>query len=140
MTQEPKLLTEAEARNVHTLAAGMREIEGFLAELRERGLIAPEPVDLKRALIKAIIGAYHTTRVDADYVSHILNKPLVQAAFAGMELAPAASPLTRERLSAMFDKAWVRGLCDWEKSDRSRSRHAYVIDALHAALTEQVQP
>ena len=39
-----------------------------------------EAVD--RVLIEAIINDYHTTRLDRDYVSHILSKPRTVGAFA----------------------------------------------------------
>lgn len=35
-----------------------------------------------RMLVEAIINDYHTTRLDSDYVSHILSKPRTKAAFA----------------------------------------------------------
>lgn len=35
-----------------------------------------------RALIEAIINDYHTTRLDSDYVPHILSKPRTRDAFA----------------------------------------------------------
>lgn len=41
-----------------------------------------EVTQADRMLIEAIINDYHTTRLDSDYVSHILSKPRTQAAFA----------------------------------------------------------
>lgn len=48
----------------------------------------PTEADI-RDLITAIINAYHTTRVDADYVPHILSKALVQYAFQAYDDALA---------------------------------------------------
>ena len=41
-----------------------------------------EVTQADRVLIEAIINDYHTTRLDSDYVSHILSKPRTIAAFA----------------------------------------------------------
>lgn len=65
-----------------------------------------EVTQADRMLVEAIINDYHTTRLDSDYVSHILSKPRTQAAFArhrtasapAGEVEPVAMQRTIDRL------------------------------------------
>lgn len=43
--------------------------------------------DRERALIEAIINAYHTTRLSSDYVPHISGKATVQKALKDYRIA-----------------------------------------------------
>ena len=118
---EPKLLTEAEWAGL--LGPTGYELHG--PELRERGLIAPEPVDPLLIEAREIVAqAYNWTQRCFEN-----NHPAVVSTLAGIkrgkELAQP-KPLTRERVAEAFKS--VFGF----HSD-------YNTDRLHAALMEQMQ-
>lgn len=49
-----------------------------------------------RMLIEAIINDYHTTRLDSDYVPHVLSKPRTRDAFARFERDLSHAPQSVE--------------------------------------------
>lgn len=96
MTTEPKLLTEAEAKSI----AWGTNPHNIMFELRERGLIAPEPMDAllieARKIREQWLDHQHEGSIDA----------LLAALKRGMELAqpPLTQEMVRESLAgAMFD-------------------------------------
>lgn len=134
MTDAPKLLTEAEADRLfyksHTEA---------MAELRERGLIAPEPVDaLLFEAREVVIATTPQPQRNFDIRKAEIRRGwkddgfCVQIALAalrrGMELAKPE--LTREMVGEIVDAAMMK----W-KSGRTMLRDC-LTDAFHAALTE----
>ena len=138
---EPKLLTEAEARKLRNLTR-----DEYVAELRERGLIAPEPVDpdlLEAREIAARVFSedksdWHAQKVREgkgdDYT------PVV-AALAGVkrgkELAQP-KPLTREMVEEALSMATLDHLLSPKGIDHP---DAFNMRAkrLHAALMEQMK-
>lgn len=116
MTQEVKLFTEKEAR----IFLGMVPAKA-LAELRERGLIAEEPVDPLQEAVEAIwhlaIGPKHEA----------VPKMTAELRRRGMELAPRKE-LTREMVGKIYNATKLF----------SPTYEAH-ITRLHAALTEALQ-
>jgi sugar-specific transcriptional regulator TrmB len=136
---EPKLLTEAEW--VDRMTVPYNRIEDVLSELRERGLIAPEPVDPLLIEAREICSAAYRAasytayaeemaRGEHDYFASVQST--LAALKRGMELGRAASPLTRE----MVREAW----CAANSMHKSALVHEDLIDRLHAALIKQMQP
>jgi hypothetical protein len=116
---EPKLLTEAEVRELLTRPDS--EAEAWIEVLRERGLIAPEPVDPLRLLAVQIVDYLNPQGDEKDgqwIVNHIRQ--------SGMELAERPT-LTREMVQEAHENA-LR-LCEPGK----------LIDHLHAALQERLK-
>jgi len=121
---EPKLLTEAEWRNVFAYNADIA-----ITYIRERGLVADDPVD-PDLLEAREIATEHSAKFGHDYVKHPDDEaPVVQIALAalkrGKELAQP-KPLTRE----MVAKAHQKALGDFGSLS---------IHRLHAALMEQMK-
>lgn len=133
---EPKLLTEADFEKLWDVR---RERKVLYAFLRERGLIAPGPVD---ALIKDAVelAALNFEAVGDDETAFALRSGrynhevddiatipgvVMCALKRGMELRPA---LTQEMVRAAYAKVFGEAV------------YSPQMDALHAALTEQVQP
>lgn len=115
---EPKALTEKEA----AILFGGLPVDHILPTLRERGLIAPEPVDALETQAGELARRYLETD---DWQAHDLA---LAALKRGMELRPA---LTREMVrDAVGGISYEVFECD--------SRDT-IADRLHAALT-QVQP
>lgn len=130
MTDAPKLLTED-----RWLALMQRDTDTIISELRERGLIAPEPVDALLIEAREICAsrpgvdalqalAYRRGDWDAGGVVEIALAALRR----GMELAKPE--LTREMVGEIVDAAMMK----W-KSGRTMLRDC-LTDAFHAALTE----
>ena len=114
---EPKLLTEAEARKLRNLTR-----DEYVAELRERGLIAPEPIDPLLEEAEAL----HQDWIARKHKDAIAM--LIAAIKRGREIErEAASPLTRDDCKSALI---VAGYCATPNG----------INRLHAALTKQVQP
>ena len=123
---EPKLLTEAEAMRLATYA----DVETILTELRERGLIAPEPpVDpllLEAREVCASVEPNIASNARKGDWDHSFSMKLALAALKrGMELA--RPELTREQVREAY-------------YDAGGLEVGSFIDRLHAALTEQVRP
>jgi Xaa-Pro aminopeptidase len=140
MTDAPKLLTEAEAREIHALAAGMCEIEGFVDSLRERGLIAPEPVDPLLIEAREVCakhfeaqGLFACTKDyrdgkndnEIDDMEHEMSIALA-ALKRGMELANPT--LTQGQVLDAYYAAHTL----WAARD---NKFQHFAEALHAALT-----
>lgn len=119
---KPVLLTEADIARFHMMCS-----DAVIAELRERGLIAPEPepkplvdVELDKALEKAEF---------LDERNRIPWANGFRDGFRrGMEIAPAAR-LTREQVREAMLTVW---------GDVTPWANAYA-DALHTALTKQME-
>jgi hypothetical protein len=137
---EPKLLTEAEAQGAWS-ATYHEHADSFLeykAKLRERGLIAPEPVDPLLLEARELViqdGTIRTVNQIEAIRDGRAGKGKVALAFAalkrGMELGRAERPeLTREMVSRACGIIFANG-GKWLGGD---------IDALHAALLKQMQP
>jgi hypothetical protein len=113
-----KLLTEADLARYDVPDA-------FEAELRERGLIAPEP-DKRAAAYQAYLNRLEPGCAGVD---------MRFTFYAGYDAAEfdAERPLTREMVREAYRKAQ-------EAVKRvPYATEAQFVDALHAALTEQVQ-
>lgn len=130
MTTEPKLLTEAEARGAWqaTYATHTMSITEYFAALRERGLIAEEPVDPVLEEAREICGE----AMGVDYTSETTSTrgallATYNALRRGREIGLAERPtLTREV---------VRKACNdlgWYFPENS-------LDHLHAAILERLQ-
>jgi hypothetical protein len=145
MRQEPKLLTEAEWREMSPYPKDYIE-----QELRERGLIAQEPV--KPLLIEARevcasecgqIGAAAQAYREGRWDSADPMKVALAALRRGMELAQRPEPqpavaLTREMVREAADVAAIDYLLrakDYDHPDAFEFR----IKRLHAALTEMMK-
>ena len=120
MTNErkPVLLTEAEWQRISAPLGLTSTIDQIANELRERGLIAPEPDERVSALVKyfAEIGILITERQAEIAVELVASR---------MELAKPE--LTRE----MVRDAW----CTANSMHKSALVFEDLIDRLHAALT-----
>ena len=131
MTNEPKLLSEHEAQALWagTFSTHAKPFAEYLAELRERGLIAPEPVDPWLEEAEAVHGEW----VGGAYGKDADTIDLALAALRrGMELAQP--PLTREQLGDAIVNLFGEG----EHGFRGVTPRN--IDRLHAALTQGTQP
>ena len=137
MTDAPKLLTEAEWRNVLSYDKDIA-----VQYIGERGLIAPEPVDpllieareicaryFDEQNLPAAARSYRSGKNDNEGDIGECELPIALAALRrGMELAPAASPLTREMVAQAY---WSATGADTVKAN--------LIDRLHAAILKQMQ-
>ena len=74
-----------------------------------------EPTQADRMLVEAIINDYHTTRLDSDYVSHILSKPRTQAALARHRLA--STPASGEGVAWMYERNGKVRISHGERSE-----------------------
>lgn len=116
MTQEPKLLTEAEWND----RFDTKSADEIIAELRERGLIAREPVDPLLEEAETLHHAWVAGAIDGrcDAISLALA-----ALRRGMELAERPT-LTREMAKEIcFDAGYY---------------NEQYLDRLHAALVERL--
>jgi len=130
---EPKLLTEAEARN---LWAQPHARDHFIELLRERGLIAEEPVDPllieAREIVARVVGAGGASWFGGEFRKgkcddHQSMQVALAALKRGREIErEAASPLTRDDCKSALI---VAGYCATPNG----------VNRLHAALTKQVQ-
>lgn len=121
MTTEPKLLTEAE------WLAWMQKpqsTEKALTDLRERGLIAEEPVD---RLMKKAVELVDLWLPDETELRHEAIDLALAALRCGMELAPRKE-LTREMVRKIYN-----GTKPFSPTDEAH------ITRIHAALTEALQ-
>lgn len=133
MTTEPKLYTETEARSDWRVMA----TEGdFVQALRERGLIAEEPVDQLLAEAREIAASlgdwsiYSPDNVRKGRHDDDCRVRIALAAFRrGMELAPRKE-LTREM---------VTGIVVQNTTVVGDGVATFDIEAIHAALTEALQ-
>ena len=124
MTTEPKLLTEGEAKALWKAHYTGKSLDDYKAELRERGLFAPEPepeppveIALKAALERC--NGFHS-----EYGKVAWSNGFREGFDRGMELRPT---LTRE----MVAKAWEKVMSgNWVGDFFGR---------LHAALVEQMK-
>jgi hypothetical protein len=116
---EPKLLTEAEWR---AMSPYPKEYIG--QELRERGLIAVDPVDPLLKEADNMASCHHPWDTTADYSA--ATTLALAALRRGMELAQR--PLTRE----MVREAWL-------KAAKECGGKPVFYDRLHAALTEMMK-
>lgn len=120
MTTEPKLLSEAELRNI-TAGCQYYSVDLLVDALRERGLIAPELVDplLEEAetLHQEFVRGEHGDTIDV----------LIAALRRGMELGRAERTLTREMVREAVAGAWSTS---WSYGTRMK-----IADKIHAALT-----
>lgn len=118
MTTEPKLLTEAEWERISAPLGLTSTIDQIASALRERGLIAQEPVDPLLEEAEAL----HQDWIARKHKDAIAM--LIAALRRGREIErEAASPLTRRDLQRAVRDAELRILS------------GYDIDRLHAALT-----
>lgn len=117
MTDAPKLLTEADIARYDRMYWPQ-----IVADLRERGLIADE-VDTLGQEASRLLDAW-PENTDARWLA-------LAALHRGMELAPAASPLTRERLADAIVKVFGEGERGFGNVTPNN------ITALHTALTER---
>jgi hypothetical protein len=135
MTQEPKLLTEAEAEGAWkaTYSTHAKSLEDYKAELRERGLIAAEPVDplleeAREVVAKWAEGIEGFGPYADDYRSGKRDKDseiqtCISALRRGIEIS--AERLTREMVrDAYFNSINMDG--------------ASFPDRIYAALTEMM--
>jgi hypothetical protein len=125
MTQEPKLLTEAEWREIWEIAQQSGR-STFARKLRERGLIAPEPVDeitveLCNAMNAGVDRLEHFTQDEAENLREELRS-------RGIEIGRA------ERLALTWEE--VR---DAYRASKVSETEMGLITRLHAALTEQME-
>ena len=124
MTQEPKLLTEAEARQLLCC----EYVEDQMRLLRERGLIAPDPDKPSQAAVEAAEKLWEEA---GPWSLGTIQK--VTARFANFEAAIrhdmelARPELTREQVREAY-------------YDAGGLEVGSFIDRLHAALAEQVRP
>ena len=124
MTEQgkPVLLTEAEAKVLWqaSFSQHAKTFKNYCAELRERGLMEPEPV---------LTDEDHAWQVCADHGYRFRNSREHQLATAalrrGMELRPE---LTREKVR----KAYNRATEAWTSLDTPER----FTELLHAALTD----
>ena len=121
---EPKLLTEAEAEALWN-TANNKLPQDFFSELRERGLIVPEPSPLMEEAARL------TDQYINDEIDEIEDLALA-ALKRGMELAPRVE-LTRD----MVQEAAIRaGIYHFLTEDCAQQRR---ITSLHTALLEQLK-
>lgn len=135
MTTEPKLLTEAEAREMYTDS----RLSVFIEQLRERGLIAVEPVDPLLVEARQTYAVWCEDRNLPGSARRIRDgewddtTPMVIALAAlrrGMELEREKRPvLTREMVRVAVQNAGLR--CHVGAYGYS--------DYLHTALQEQLK-
>ena len=136
---ELRLLTEAQAISAH-----MKDRDEFLTELRERGLIAPEPDPLLVEAREIAANAFRGKSLD-DLVEETLSarndhSATVEAALAalrrGMELAQPK--VTRERLleACVEGGVWHFIAHQFDTQHPTSQRR---LDRLHAALQEQLK-
>lgn len=132
MSKELKLLTEQQAACVL-----MMEPAKAMAELRERGLIEPKPVDPRRLLARKAV-ADHYNYANETQVSEYCAE--VEFVLKGMELAQP-KPLTREKVREAVIKAFreLGGIIApddfYERPEHDTGDARELIDRLHAALT-----
>lgn len=120
MTTEPKLLTEADFNRVWALRDSPVELRAFL---RERGLIAEEPVD---RLMKKAVELVDLWLPDETELRHEAIDLALTALRRGMELAPRKE-LTREMVIAAV------------QPNVTGESYAINYSAIQAALTEALQ-
>jgi hypothetical protein len=153
MSDAPKLLTEAEA--IVLLSNIYMDKEVKIAELRERGLIAPDPVDPLLVEARNVVGDYAAKTNGYEIYEAVYRQGKrdsdseVQVALAalrrGMELTPAARPLTREMVREAVIGAIGMACIDMSDFTDDNAFDEYkqdaedFIDRLHAALTEAQQ-
>lgn len=134
MSETPKLLTEAEAEFI----CNKSPLEG-VRMLRERGLIAPEPVD---PLIEALDAMLRRRFLNPQPDVLADDASFLRSFFSqrGMELS--ARPLTREMVREALRDALRetdmldRGDFDRPVSEGFRVRAEEIATDLHTALTE----
>ena len=133
MTTELKLLTEADIDRFRTMSQ-----EAVTAELRERGLIAEEPVD---RLMKKAVELVGLWLPDETELRHEAIDLALAALRCGMELAPRKT-LTREMVEEMTfpacDAAYREVYCDRVPEVRTPYVKAFARH-FYAALTEALQ-
>ena len=153
MTTEPKLLTEADLYRFREMSQ-----EAVTAELRERGLIADEPVDPLLVEARGIVRAVGLSltgpgdgaeRCDmaasGDCDDFYENKIALAALRRGMELAPRKE-LTRQKVREMVKAALRDSAAVLEYDDfllgspvgPAREADDFVT-RLHAAIQEALQ-
>lgn len=102
----------------------------------------PAPVEVTQAdrmLVEAIINDYHTTRLDSDYVSHILSKPRTQSALARHRIAHPAPPADQvelvealRRMTRCYTELVYSGDCgSWDAELEPAVTAAYAALAKH---------
>jgi hypothetical protein len=116
---EPKLLSEREA----AILFGGLPVDHILLALRERGLIAPEPVD--PLLEEADSMVFYHTIWDTLHDKEAAHDLALAALKRGMELARPT--LTREMVASAYRSAW-----GYYASNED------AITAIHAALVERM--
>jgi len=125
---EPKLLTEADAQYFARVARQC-DTSVFVAKLRERGLVADDPVD-PDLLEAREIATDHAAKFGHDYVRYPDDDAaVVQIAFAALKRGrqlEQPKPLTQE----MVVKAHQKALGDFGSLS---------IHRLHTALVEQMK-
>ena len=137
MTDAPKLLTEAEWRGLWRETDTPAPFFEWIAPYRERGLIAPEPVDPLEAEAFAIV-QMHYPEMKRDYNGRRFLIALA-ALKRGMEMR---APLTREMVfDALYQAFQDSDARDMDELDFGPScvtgAADRLTDALHAALTKE---
>lgn len=123
---EVRLLTESEARSLLMSLGNGWTVDDQITHLRERGLIAPEPVDPLRLLAVQIVD-YLNPQGDEQDINWIVNtilRPGIDALELG-ERPTLTWKMVREACNAAY-KGWLY-------TDD-------FVDALHAALLERLNP
>lgn len=120
----PRLLTEAEWQRISAPLGLTSTIDQIANALRERGLIAPEPVDVLLEEAETL----HQEWIARKHEDAIAM--LIAALRRGMELA--APTLTREMLGDAIVKVFGEGESGFARVTPNN------ITALHAALTDQL--
>lgn len=129
---EPKLLTEAEWRNVFAYNADIA-----ITYIRERGLVADDPVD-PDLLEAREIATDHAAKFGHDYVRYPDDDAaVVQIAFAALKRGKELRPtLTREMVAASLRSLFVNS------DGVSYATDAMLEEAtsrVHTALVEQMK-
>ena len=136
MTTEPKLLTEAEWRNIWRSTGTYQPFPEWVEPYRERGLIAEEPDAIHR-LAAEICAKLLGTGSSAAMVKEV--EGMIRR--RGLELAPRKE-LTREMVEEMTfpacDAAYRDVYCDRVPEVETAYVKAFARH-FHAALTEALQ-
>lgn len=147
MNTEPKLLTEAEALELYLNLPRA----DYIAALRERGLIAPQPVvDPVKVAAREVVGDLTDVAKEplfrGDYDTGLYVSIALAALKRGMELQREAAPLTRDMVreavkDALRNTDTVVEFDDFlSKSPIScRNDAENFVIRLHASLNERIQ-
>ena len=143
---EPKLLTEAEAKILWGNSPTHETFDAFKAQLRERGLIAPEPVDALLIVARKQADMWWPDEgaLTGSMDGSMWMERILAALKRGMELAKAESqlpysPPPKWEQDAIPDWAFERvaQLVGYGDKNGPRGSRAGVVFARYIALTER---